>query len=117
MHFKCTDVMCAFVRWLSHLAFLVFALLLISANSASAASLSIGKGVVVQGGNSGQILVRDTVSAGEVTFTSGNPIPAPGDWLGILVFGSATGTQFNGSTFEFGKNGLELRGASPTLTN
>ena len=59
-------------------------------STAGAASLTISDGVTVKSGLEGQIIVRDSLNAGKARFTSGNALPAPGDWKGIRVEGSAT---------------------------
>lgn len=80
------------------------------------ASLTIGNDVVVEGGATSRLIVRDTLVAGESLFTSGTTTPAPGDWLGVLVFGSSSATQFNNSIIEYAADaGLELNGAGPLI--
>jgi hypothetical protein len=85
--------------------------------AATGASLTIGNGVNIQAGATGQLIIRDTLSALKSTMTSGNAAPAPGDWLGLLVLGSATGTVFNGTVIEFAGDGaLDIRGVSPVVS-
>ncbi|MEK6745395.1 MAG: Ig-like domain-containing protein [Nitrospirota bacterium] len=85
-----------------------------SASPAFGASLTIGNDVVVEGGASSRLVVRDTLVAGRSLFTSVTATPAPGDWLGIQVFGSSFGTQFNNSIIEYAADaGLEIHGAGP----
>lgn len=96
-------------------AFALF-LQIFSASLASGASLTIGNDVVVEGGATSRLVVRDTLIAGQSLFTSGTTTPAPGDWLGILVFGSSLGTQFNNSIIEYAADsGLEIHGAGPLI--
>lgn len=86
---------------------------------AEAASLGIAKGVVVRSGLGGQLEVRDTLTADGATFTSSQATPAPGDWLGITIYGSSTGNSLNGSTIEYAGAGTEaalsLQTNIPTL--
>jgi hypothetical protein len=87
--------------------------------AAAGASLSIGNGVSIQAGAAGQLVVRDTLKAAKSTLTSGKVAPAPGDWLGLLILGSATGVEFSGTLIEFAGSGggaLEIRGVSPGLS-
>lgn len=85
----------------------------------SAASLNVGDGVMVESGPSGQIVVRDTFNVGNARFTSSNPSPAPGDWKGIRIEGSASGTSINGATVEYsggpGEASISIRKSSPSI--
>lgn len=86
---------------------------------AAAVSLSIGSGVTVQGGSASQLIVRDTLKAAKTVMTSGSAPPAPGDWLGLLVLGSASGTEFLGTVIDFAGSGgsaFDIRGASPSIS-
>jgi len=85
---------------------------------AASSTLTIPDGVTVQAGAAGQLVIRDTLIASKSTLTSGTATPAPGDWLGLLVLGSASGTAFNGTVIEYaGSNGaLQIRGASPSVS-
>jgi fibronectin type 3 domain-containing protein len=87
----------------------------LSTSPAAAVSLTIGSGVTVQSGPAGQLVVRDTLKAGQSTLTSGNTAPAPGDWLGLLVFGSATGLDLNGTIIRFAGAALDIRGGAPVI--
>jgi fibronectin type 3 domain-containing protein len=89
---------------------------LLSPSSAAAVTLTIGSGVTVQSGAAGQLVVRDSLKAAQSTLTSGNAAPAPGDWLGLLVLGSATGLDLNGTIIRYAGTALDIRGASPTIT-
>jgi len=89
-------------------------------STARAASLTILDGVTVKSATEGQIIVRDSLNAGKTRFTSGSGTPSAGDWKGIKVEGSATGTQFNGSLIEFsgasGSPAIDVRKSSPLIT-
>ena len=92
---------------------------MLSPLAAEGASLTIGNGVIIQADSTGQLVIRDTLKASKSTLTSGKTTPAPGDWLGLLVLGSATGTEFIGTVIEFAGSGggaLDIRGASPTVS-
>lgn len=87
---------------------------------ARAASLTVLDGVTIESGQGGHIVVRDTLNAGNAKFTSSSDTPAPGDWNGIKVEGSATGTQFNGTVIEYsgatGSPALEVRKSTPVIS-
>lgn len=101
----------------TYILFLSLAVPLLICGSSAATTLNVSKGVVVQGAPAGKLVVRDTLNAAEASFTSGSATPSPGDWLGVLVLGSATATQFNSTVFEFaGGAALDLRGASATVS-
>lgn len=104
----------SFLRMMRSICALALFLPIGSASFAFGASLTIGNDVVVEGGASSRLVVRDTLNAGQSLFTSATATPAPGDWLGIQVFGSSLGTQFNNSIIEYAADaGLEIHGAGP----
>ena len=97
------------------ICFISLLLLFFTIPFAGAATLTIGKGVVIQGGAASRLVVRDTLSAEDCLFTSGMTAPMPGDWLGLLVHGSSSGTLLNGAVIEYAKDGLEIHGSEPIL--
>lgn len=88
-------------------------------SNAQASSLTIGDGVTVEAGTEGEIVVLDSLNSGKGRLTSGSASPTAGDWKGIKVEGSATGTQFNGTVIEYsgasGSPALDIRKSSPTV--
>ena len=103
----------ALVLALAHL------LAMLIASQVEAVGLTIAKGVEVRSGVAGQLVARDPVTIDEALLTGDTTVGNPGDWLGVLMFGSATGSKFTGTTIDFAGGGgaaLDLRGASPTLS-
>ena len=109
----------AFLKKVAFRSALLLPFVLPGSAAGAGASLSIGNGVSIQAGAAGQLVVRDTLTAAKSTLTSGKAAPAPGDWLGLLILGSATGVNLSGTLIEFAGSGggaLEIRGASPGLS-
>lgn len=96
----------------------LFLLCLTAPVPAVGVSLTVSPGVTVKGGGASQLVVRDTLIASKSTMTSVNVAPVPGDWLGLLVLGSATGTELLGTVIDFAGSGggaLDIRGVSPAI--
>lgn len=85
------------------------------AGAASAPTLTIAPKTIVKiaGGKAIFVGTRSggTLVARDVTFTSANATPQPGDWSGIHLYPRATNVDLSGSTVEYAGKGSGARGA------
>jgi len=68
--------------------------------------------------NTGLLDVQGTVSG--VTFTSAQPVPAPGDWNGLTLYQYSDGSSLVGLTVEYGGNtngGIYMYATNVTMDN